>query len=546
MLASSGLVAVGGAGLIEQVELIIRQPGHPDRVVRLREGTTQMGRAEDNDVVLADVGVSRRHARIVLTRDQVRIEDMGSGNGTYFRGARVDSRVLGDGDEVIIDPFVLRFRVKGRGSAVADGGDNEAPARLDVLYGAAMAKSSYPIGAQGLTLGRSETRDVVIPDPACSRHHCTVFLQDGRYVARDMGSANGIFHNGVRVREAVLTDGDRVKVGNTEFRFVMGDSTKVAGSGGAPDWPMREGPSADGWDGRDVSMPVARYDAPPSSFATSSLLPMAFGGAVALLVLMLVVVIGVLILYLVAGPTRPRVAEARPPTWSLRLPPDQPAADVPKLFSEGIASMKAGKNKEALDRFYRSLQQDPGNPSAERLVYMAGEYVLLDALEPALEKAAAQRAEREALQEKLLKQSKLNGSAGARAREQLEAEFAEVPEVRAALGLPPSPLARTHQEKLAEAAELTSKKKPVEAVALYEEVLAATQDPTVRRTAEAGLEVARREVARLVASSWRAGVSAEVDGDIRGARRELNAVVGVDPKNPSARLRLARFPAESP
>ena len=46
--------------VIESVELMIKQPGHADRTVRLPEGATRLGRAEDNEVVLSDVGVSRR------------------------------------------------------------------------------------------------------------------------------------------------------------------------------------------------------------------------------------------------------------------------------------------------------------------------------------------------------------------------------------------------------------------------------------------------------------------------------------------------------
>ena len=84
--------------MIESVEMIIRQPGHPDRVVRLQEGATRLGRSEDCEIVLSDVGVSRRHARLLVARDQVQVEDLGSGNGTYYRGRRVEREVLHDGD----------------------------------------------------------------------------------------------------------------------------------------------------------------------------------------------------------------------------------------------------------------------------------------------------------------------------------------------------------------------------------------------------------------------------------------------------------------
>ena len=64
--------------MVESVEVIIKQPGQADRVVRLQEGATRMGRAEDNEVVLSDVGVSRRHAQVYVSRGEVTVEDLGS------------------------------------------------------------------------------------------------------------------------------------------------------------------------------------------------------------------------------------------------------------------------------------------------------------------------------------------------------------------------------------------------------------------------------------------------------------------------------------
>ena len=60
----------------------MRRSGHPERRVSLDLGVSHFGRADDNDVVLSDIGVSRRHARVVVRQDGVFVEDLGSGNGT--------------------------------------------------------------------------------------------------------------------------------------------------------------------------------------------------------------------------------------------------------------------------------------------------------------------------------------------------------------------------------------------------------------------------------------------------------------------------------
>jgi pSer/pThr/pTyr-binding forkhead associated (FHA) protein len=70
-----------------------------------------LGRAEDNDVSLAgDEFASAHHARIESQRDGVWILDLGSTNGTFVNGARLDGRrLLQEGDVVQIGDTELRF-----------------------------------------------------------------------------------------------------------------------------------------------------------------------------------------------------------------------------------------------------------------------------------------------------------------------------------------------------------------------------------------------------------------------------------------------------
>ncbi|MDP6935487.1 MAG: FHA domain-containing protein, partial [Myxococcota bacterium] len=198
----------------------------------LSPGVTQIGRAEDNDIVLSDVGVSRRHARIQVGESGVRITDIGSGNGIFYRGSRIREQDLVNGDEVLVDPFVLTFHIRRTEPNRSSDDPDTAPikrrhiqpdrappaARLVVLTGHRLA-SSYNLGERGLTLGRSEQRDIVLFDPAASRLHVDIRAEADSYWIRDKGSANGTFLNGKRIREQPLGHGDRLRVGGTEFRF---------------------------------------------------------------------------------------------------------------------------------------------------------------------------------------------------------------------------------------------------------------------------------------------------------------------------------------
>lgn len=56
-------------------------------------------------------GVSRRHARIFFQNERFHIEDLGSINGTYLNGVRLDPyspRPLGDGDELRLGQIPIR------------------------------------------------------------------------------------------------------------------------------------------------------------------------------------------------------------------------------------------------------------------------------------------------------------------------------------------------------------------------------------------------------------------------------------------------------
>ena len=81
------------------------------KIFPLPEGEAVIGRAGDNEITVDDDGVSRRHAKVVLQPNgEVRIVDMGSTNGTYYNGNRVDMHTLRDGDKIQIgSTTILKF-----------------------------------------------------------------------------------------------------------------------------------------------------------------------------------------------------------------------------------------------------------------------------------------------------------------------------------------------------------------------------------------------------------------------------------------------------
>jgi DNA-binding winged helix-turn-helix (wHTH) protein len=90
--------------------------------IALREGENIIGREEQAAAWIESASVSRRHARIVLQQGTVTLEDLGSKNGTFLRGRRIESRVaLTDGDEIFVGGVPLRLRVFGMASSTRTG-----------------------------------------------------------------------------------------------------------------------------------------------------------------------------------------------------------------------------------------------------------------------------------------------------------------------------------------------------------------------------------------------------------------------------------------
>jgi pSer/pThr/pTyr-binding forkhead associated (FHA) protein len=85
-----------------------RGPGSGSRFL-LDQDVTIAGRHPEADIFLDDVTVSRKHVQISRTGSDFQLEDLGSMNGTYVDGDRVEKIGLTDSSEVLIGKFRLTF-----------------------------------------------------------------------------------------------------------------------------------------------------------------------------------------------------------------------------------------------------------------------------------------------------------------------------------------------------------------------------------------------------------------------------------------------------
>jgi ABC transport system ATP-binding/permease protein len=252
--------------------LVIR---HPDGTESEQElaGELTVGRAEGNDIMLAEGGVSRRHARFYVDAGQVFVEDTGSANGTFVDGLKIEQPtalaarsqlVIGDYEIALKTPgakpktLATKARPPANGSAGGEiaratvhrpavkaarstrvvpnmkdkpNGESSALAKRQPRNLASPSPSGpalrgltgpwankvFPIQGR-VTVGRVAGVEVQIEDDSVSRRHAELEATPEGLLLKDLGSANGTLINGApALNEVLLQPGDIVQFGVVEL-----------------------------------------------------------------------------------------------------------------------------------------------------------------------------------------------------------------------------------------------------------------------------------------------------------------------------------------
>ena len=98
------------------------------------------------------------------------------------------------------------------------------------------------------SLGRHPNNTIQLLDKIVSKEHCILELRDGHFVLRDLGSLNGTYVNGERVRgEMPLKHGDEIALGSTRARFDDGAGVALPPPPVGPGAVQHPPPMAPGW-----------------------------------------------------------------------------------------------------------------------------------------------------------------------------------------------------------------------------------------------------------------------------------------------------------
>ncbi|MBX5482220.1 MAG: FHA domain-containing protein [Myxococcaceae bacterium] len=226
------------------VRLTVRQRGagaaEKATEVLLDDDIITLGRDKSCQVVLAQMAVSRSHARITRDGSLFFVEDLGSAYGTTINGKALpkgEKRLLRNGDLIAIAQFDVTFdRVA---DAPAEGSSDKTSfiARhvvKDVMRGLGVGEGPYfrvmngpregqrieIQDAQELVIGREDGVDVVLKDDLVSRRHAKIRRDWSGTHVEDLGSRNGIRVNRKRVTRKTLKDRDELEIGATRLLYI--------------------------------------------------------------------------------------------------------------------------------------------------------------------------------------------------------------------------------------------------------------------------------------------------------------------------------------
>ncbi|MHC4619425.1 MAG: FHA domain-containing protein [Planctomycetota bacterium] len=98
------------------VNLVLLKKNGSQKIFALPSSITVMGRRSDCDLYIPLKPVSRRHCQLNRDRGVLKIRDLGSRNGTYVNGKRLEEEaaVVQPGDEIKVGPLTFVLQIDGR------------------------------------------------------------------------------------------------------------------------------------------------------------------------------------------------------------------------------------------------------------------------------------------------------------------------------------------------------------------------------------------------------------------------------------------------
>ncbi len=204
----------------------------------LGQTLVNLGRAPENSIVIAESKVSRLHAQLNWVNDDWEVVDLGSSNGTFVNGERIERRRIAPGDTIQIGDSTLRYELGAAEPAAADAAitiDDEGDldkTLADATVAVKLSQIDLPrlavrmpgrptwelaLDGDEFTIGRNTTNDIIVDLPQISRLHARLVRRGDHFVLKDNDSSNGTWLGSTRIDEIPLQGGDTFRIGTAQM-----------------------------------------------------------------------------------------------------------------------------------------------------------------------------------------------------------------------------------------------------------------------------------------------------------------------------------------
>jgi len=203
--------------------VVISDSGHARQIPIPFNGIVLGRDAQLGPPFSTDEYVSRNHVSVQPRGDgSVEVADLGSANGTYVNGARVQAQArMQDSDVLRIGQIELRLAAPDRAS--------EAGPYLAIVAPDGFRGLRFPLSGDYLVVGRDPASGICLDDPCVSWTHAALRQRRDAVYVQDLGSTSGTFVNGQAVTASrPLRPGDIVAFAGVSARF------DLAGEEGPP------------------------------------------------------------------------------------------------------------------------------------------------------------------------------------------------------------------------------------------------------------------------------------------------------------------------
>lgn len=204
-----------------------------------------IGRTSENDIVLENRGVSRRHAQIEFNDNAAVIIDNESLNGTFVNNRKISEEILRDDDVVTIGKYNLVYHTevsRQPSAAHLDGTmvlktkkqkemiqqDQYEKELVKQIGGSLLLGedntdfSEYQIDHNVTTIGRAKFVHVHVKGFMLSGIQAKIVKEEEQFLIVNLGRKGKTRVNGEPVNRLALKNGDIIQVGKSVFRFVEG------------------------------------------------------------------------------------------------------------------------------------------------------------------------------------------------------------------------------------------------------------------------------------------------------------------------------------